>query len=179
MKNIRFLENNGKQIGRYRLRTYEADQSIPAAERMRRIYNGETKLKKISPWIKNLIVSSEGYGLNIICRHLSGDDSIPLEISEMQIGSNSTAATSADTGLHTAVVTGISRASQTITGSQVSLSFFASDLELPNGTYRELGIFCGNEGSRRLFARSVISPEYTKSSAEDTTIEYIIEFTAI
>lgn len=179
MQKLKVKEQKRQSAGRYRFLTYEADPNVPAQERMRRILAGEATPKRVSTWNKNLIVSSAGYGLNLIARQLSGDDAIPLEIAELQIGTDNTAAASGNTGLGTAVATGILRANQNVSGSQASLTFFVADLELPNGTYKELGIFCGNVGDRRLFARSVISPDYTKGSAEDTTIEYIIEFTAV
>lgn len=179
MDRLKIGEKNSGGSGRYRFIAYDADPSIPREERMRRIFSGESTPKRISRWNKNLIVSSSGYGLNVIARQLSGDASIPLEISELQIGTGNTAPVSGNTGLQTPVATGILRASQLVTNSQVSISFFVADLELPNGTYKELGIFCGSSGDRRLFARSIISPDYTKGSSEDTTIEYILEFTAV
>ncbi len=172
-------EQNRGARGKYRLLAYEADPNIPVEERRRRILSGEAMPKRVSRWNKNLIVSSSGYGLNVIARQLSGDTSIPLEIKELQIGKGNTSPVAGNTGLQTPVTTGILRATQLVTNNQVSLSFFVADLELPNGTYKELGIFCGEAGDRRLFARSIISPDYTKGSAEDTTIEYIIEFTAV
>lgn len=170
------IQEKRKILGKYRFIEYEADNSIPKEERMRRIFCGEVKPKKVSDWHKNLVVSSDGYGLNVICRMLSGDLSIPLEISELQIGTGDTAPASGDTGLETPVATGILRANQLVDNSDVTLFFFIADLDLPNGTYNELGLFCGNEGDRRLFSRSLISPEYTKNSATDSTIEYLISF---
>lgn len=179
MTGIKIQDKNKRAQGRYRFLSFAADPSVPVEERRRRILSGEVLPSRVSEWHKNLIVSSSGYGLNIICRQLSGDDSIPMEIAEMQIGTGNTAPASGNTGLQTPVATGILRADQTVTNNEVSLSFFASDLELPDGTYKELGIFSGAVGDRRLFARSIISPDYTKGSAEDTTIEYILTFTAV
>jgi hypothetical protein len=179
MNGIEIQEKTGKPQGRYRFLSFVADPSVPVEERKRRILAGEVAPSRVSGWNRNLIVSSSGYGLNVICRQLSGDTSIPMAIAEIQIGTGNTAPVAGNTGLQTPVATGILRANQDVNNDEVSLSFFASDLELPNGTYKELGIFAGEVGDRRLFARSIISPDYTKGSAEDTTIEYVIEFTAV
>ncbi len=179
MDTIRISEKGRGPQGRYRFRSFKADPSVPVEERKRRILAGEVEPLRISEWNSNLIVSSNGYGLNVVCRQLAGDTSIPIEIAEMQIGTGDTAPASGNTGLVTAVATDIARASQSIANNEATLTFFASDLELPDGTYKELGIFCGTEASRRLFARSLISPNYTKGAAEDTTVEYVITFTAV
>lgn len=165
MENVKLNEENKKPTGRYRFKTYRA---------------GTKDLIRTSEWNENLIVSGVGgYGLNVICRTLGGDTSIPLAIDELQMGTGTTAPVAGNTGLQTPVVTGISRAGQVITATAVTLEFFLSDLEVPNGTYNEVGIFCGNPGNQKLFARSIISPAFTKATAEDTEIEYEISFTAI
>ena len=179
MNGIKITDKNRKTQGRYRFLSFAADPSVPVEERRRRILAGEVSPKRVSEWHKNLIVSSNGYGLNIICQQLAGIATIPIEIAEMQIGTGNTAPAAGNTGLQTPVATGIIRADQSIANNEVTLSFFASDLELPDGTYKELGIFAGSVGDRRLFARSIISPDYTKGAAEDTTIEYVITFTAV
>lgn len=173
------IKNIATPRGRYRISTYEADLSIPAEERKRRILAGEGIPKRVSPWHKNLVVSSDGYGLNVICRQLVGDTSIPIEVSELQFGTGTTAPVAGNTGLETMTVEDVARATQSISNGQVTMTFFAADLDMANGTYTELGIFCGTAGSRRLFARSLISPSYTKGSAEDTTVDYVIDFTGV
>lgn len=157
-------KSDGGARGRYRFKAYKA---------------GTRELLRVSEWHENLVVSSSGYGLNVICRQLAGDASIPIEISEIQIGTGDTPPVAGNTGLETPVATGILRANQIIANNVVTLEFFIADLELPNGTYEEAGIFCGAVGDRRLFARSIISPAYTKGTSEDTEIEYELTFTAV
>lgn len=159
------IKEEKKVTGRYRFKKYKA---------------GTKELLEVSDWIENLIVQGTGgYGLNVICRVLSGDNSIPLTIEELQMGTGNTAPAAGNTGLVTPTVTDIARASQVVTATSTTITFFLSDLEVPNDTYKELGIFCGVAGSRKLFARSLISPNYVKGTAEDTEIEYEIAFTAI
>ena len=146
--------------GRYRFTTYKA---------------GTKEVIRQTPWIKNKIVSSSGYGLNIIARILSGDTTYGLTITQAKIGDDNTPPTLADTGLGNAVLSNIPVANQSVSNSVVTLLFFMADIDLPNGTYEEFGIFCTNQ----LFARSIISPAYTKASNEDTQAEYELTFTSL
>jgi hypothetical protein len=150
-------KNNVK--GRYRIRTYDSITK---------------KLKRVSPWIENLIVSSDQHGINLIMRRLIGDNTFSIEINQAKIGTGNTAPAGTDTDLETPVTDGIVRANQSVANNVATLEFFISDLELPNGTYKEFGLFCTDQ----LFARSLISPNYTKSSNEDTSVEYELTITA-
>lgn len=118
----------------------------------------------------NIVVSSSGYGKNIVARQLIGDTTYAIEIDSAQIGDDNTTPTVSDTGLGNALETGISVATSSVSNNVVSLDFFMADGDLPNDTYEEFGIFCNG----RLFARSIISPAYTKGSSEDTLINYSI-----
>lgn len=132
-------------------------------------------LKRVIGPIKNLIVASSGYGTDLVTRALGGDTTYQLEIDSAAIGSGSTAPTAADTGLGTSVLAGIAVASVDYpTTGQVILSFFIPDGDLANGTYNEFGIFA----NLRLFARSLITPAFTKGSNENTTVDYTITLTA-
>lgn len=124
----------------------------------------------ISDWIPNLVVNGTGTGINIIARILGADNTYPLPITKAKIGTGTTAPTNADTDIEAGGVTKNTVADQIISGGVVTLSFFYTSAELPNGTYTEFAIFCVNQ----LFARSIISPSYTKGTNEDTTIEYEI-----
>ena len=149
------LKNNSGISGSYVIRKYKA---------------GTKELIWQSEPIKNLIVSSSGYGRNIIARVLASDNTYPLAITSAEIGTGNTAPTNADTNTETAVLTGISIAEVVVTNNVVVFSFFIASGELANGTYKEFTMKCGTQ----LFARSLITPNYVKGTNEDTTIDYTI-----
>ncbi len=124
----------------------------------------------VSEWCPNLVVNGTGTGVNIIARLLGNDSTYPLPITKAKIGTGTTPPTNADTDIEAGGVTKSTVADQVISGNVVTLSFFYTSAELPNGTYTEFAIFCVNQ----LFARSIISPSYVKGTNEDTTIEYEI-----
>jgi len=126
-------------------------------------------------WIKNLVVSSDTFGLNLITRALTGNNTYPLEITQLKIGVGTNAPTSLDNDLQTPEVAGILKSNQSFANNVAELEFFISSEDLPNDDYTELGIFAGDQ----LFARSLIDPVYTKSDNEDTSILYQITFNAI
>lgn len=129
-------------------------------------------LETLGP-VKNKIVNSDGRGYDIIALQLIGDTSYDIEIDSAKIGTGSTAPTAADTDLETIAVSDIEVAdTEHLTSGQVLISFFITDGQLANGTYREFGIFAGT----RLFARSLISPVLTKGSNQNITIEYTLTF---
>jgi hypothetical protein len=120
--------------------------------------------------MENLIMKSSGYGLNLVMRQLAGDTTYGIEITKAKIGDDDTAPTDNDTDLGNVLVDNIDIASQSVSNNILVLEIFISDDDLPDDDYKEFGLFIGNQ----LFARSVISPTYTKASGEDTTIEYTI-----
>lgn len=131
------------------------------------------ELKRTLGPIQNLIVNSTGYGYDLITRALGGDPSYQLTIDSAKIGTGSASVTSADTDLATPSVSDISLAlSEYIAPAQVRLTFYMTDGQLPNGTYREFGIYANS----RLFARSLFSPALTKGSNENITVEYTLDF---
>ena len=142
--------------GRYKITTLEHGKVI-----------GETD------WIHNLVMKGVSNGTGIITRQLISDTTYPIPITSASIGTSATAPTITDTGLIASVLSGIIIRTKSATATTVSLSFFISDAELANGTYREFGLFCG----ARLFARSIISPVYTKSTGQDAIITYEIDIT--
>jgi hypothetical protein len=143
-----------KITGKYKIKTYRQGELI-----------------RESNWIKNLIVANSDRGVSLIIERLSGTTTYDLEITSASIGTGTNTPADSDTGLQTSVLANILVASLSKTTKRLTLNFFISDSELTNGTYTEFGLFCGT----RLFARSLITPSYTKSSGEDTTIEYIID----
>lgn len=127
--------------------------------------------------IKNKVVSSSGYGRNIVIRNLVGDDTYQIEIDGAIIGTGTTAPADSDTGLVTpttlTTISVIPVASYLISNDTVIISFFVTDADLPNGTYKEFGMKCGSQ----LFSRALITPNFTKGSNQNTSIDYTIQLT--
>jgi hypothetical protein len=140
--------------GRYKITTLEKGKVV-----------GET------PWIHNLVMQGASNGTGLVARQLAGDTTFPLAITSASIGTSATAPAITDTGLVASVLSGIVIRTKSSTATSVTLSFFITDGELANGTYREFGLFCG----ARLFARSLISPVYTKATGQDAIITYEID----
>lgn len=132
-----------------------------------------TGKEAVSPWIHNLIMEGALNGTGLIMRQLANDTAYPLPITSAAIGTSSTAPTLADTTLVAPVLSGIVVRTRVQTPTSLTLKFFVTDGELANGTYREFGLFCGS----RLFARSLITPVFTKSTGQDVIIEYEITIT--
>lgn len=159
--------------GSYTIKRYRSID-LPVAEKIALFNAGKLEpfLIETLPTINNIVSTATNHGLNIIAQNLTGIDTYPIEITQAKIGTGTNTPAATDTDLQTAVLSGILRANQSSSGPVATLSFFINDGDLSNGTYNEFGIFCGNQ----LFARSLISPAYTKASGEDTTIEYTITF---
>lgn len=125
-----------------------------------------------SAYISNRIMFSLDHGVNLFLRHLGGDDTYNLELTQAAIGTGNTAPVDGDTALETPVLSGIPRATVTFDVDNIVTEWFMTNDELANGTYEEFGLF--NGGGTQLFCRSIISPAHTKASNEDTLVEYII-----
>lgn len=143
-------------IGRYKITTLEKGKAVAETD-----------------WIHNLVMEGVSNGTGLISRLLAGDTTFPLEITSAAIGTSATAPAITDTALVAPVLSSIPIRTKSTTATTISLSFFISDGELANGTYREFGLFCG----ARLFARSLIAPVYTKSTGQDAIITYEITIT--
>jgi len=154
------IKENCKPKGRFKIKTYKA---------------GTKELLRESDWINNKVVSSNGYGRNLILQALAGLTTYPIAITKAKIGTGTTAAADSDTDLETAVATINSVASFAISGAAyniLTLSFFISDTDLTDGTYNEFGLFAVNQ----MFSRAIISGGYVKGTGEDTTIDYEITY---
>ncbi len=128
--------------------------------------------RKIGPF-KNKVVSSLGYGRNLILRAMTGDTTYPIVITSASLGTSSTAAADGDTNLVAPTVTGIGITNMTVVNNVLTVDIFVADGSLANGTYAELGLFA----SGRLISRIVISPSYTKSTGEDSLFTYTLTMT--
>lgn len=126
---------------------------------------------KESRWCHNLIMLGDGTGMNLFIRQLGANTTYGIAITKLKLGTGTTAATDADTDLETPTVDDIVVTNRIfIDDDTVQFKFFATDLQVPDDTYNEVGIFVGEQ----LFARSIISPAFTKASGVDTTVVYEI-----
>lgn len=128
------------------------------------------KVLYISPWIKNLVMLGTNTGVNLILARLANVLTYDCIITSAEIGTGTTAPANSDTNLVTPTVTGIAVASSSVSSGSILLSFFIPSGSLANGTYKEFLLRCGTQA----FARSLITPNYTKGTNQDTTIEYTI-----
>lgn len=138
-------------------------QGLLTITRMR----GGRVVEKVGPF-PNKVVCTDGYGRNLLARQLAGVTLYPVEIDSAALGDTNTAASDAQTDLLTPLVTGIPITDKTAVLGVVTVDVFVADANLPDDTYREFGLFCDG----RLFARVVISPDYTKGAGEDTLFTY-------
>jgi hypothetical protein len=126
------------------------------------------ELVRQSPRMRNKVVTSEGYGRNLILRWLAGDATLPIVIDSAAVGDDDTAAADADTGLGNALVSDIPITNMSVTDNVLNVDVFVSDANLPDDTYEEFGLFMNG----RMLTRVIISPAYTKASGEDTLFSY-------
>lgn len=163
-----------KMRGRYQILSLKPKPEwIPDAVWLGMIRDGKADefIISRSPTIENLIMLDTNKGLNLIMQHLNGVTTYPLEVNSLSIGTGTNAPTSTDSNLQTPVATGIVKAIGSITAPGVFYSeWFITDGELADGTYNELGLFCGSQ----IFARSLISPAHVKAALTDTLIVYTI-----
>jgi hypothetical protein len=124
-------------------------------------------------FIENLIVLGTNTGLSLISKRLIGDKTDDIEITSASIGTSDTAVTDSDTDLNTPVVTDIPRATQDYTLGESVFQFFIPSDDFPNGDYKEIGLFCGEN----MFTHAIITPTFTKATNEDVGIDYVITFT--
>lgn len=139
--------------------------------RIKTLKNGEV-IRESGPF-KNKVVTSAGYGRNLILRWMAGETTYPIVIDSASLGTNSTAAADGDTNLTTPTVTGIAITNMTVVNNVLTIDVFVPDGDLTNGTYAEFGLFL----TGRLLSRIIISPSYTKATGEDTLFTYELTFT--
>lgn len=129
-------------------------------------------VREIGPF-HNKVVTSSGYGRNLILRALAGDATYPVEIDTAAVGDNNTAAADGNTALGNSLVSAIPITNASVSNNVLTIDVFASDATLPNDTYEEFGLF----SNLRLMSRVIISPAYTKASGEDTLFTYTLTMT--
>lgn len=133
--------------------------------------NGEV-IRESGPF-KNKVVTSAGYGRNLLLRWMAGETTYPIVIDSASIGDNATAAANGDTALGNSLVSGINITNITVVDNVMTVDVFVPDGELPDDTYAEFGLFM----TGRLLSRIIISPAYTKATGEDTLFSYQLTFT--
>jgi hypothetical protein len=129
-------------------------------------------IREIGPF-KNKVVTSSGYGRNLILRALAGDTTYPVEIDSAAVGDNNTAPVDGNTALGNSLVSGIAITNKSVANNVLTVDVFANTTTLPNDTYEEFGLFCAG----RMLSRVIISPAYTKATGEDTLFVYTLTMT--
>lgn len=163
MKTLSIKNENGLS-GSYVIKTWDASKVKDFKDTLC------SEPLSVSKRMKNKIVSTSGYGRNLIMRQLAGDTTYSIEIDSAKIGTGTNAPADSDTDLQTAVLSNIPVANVVVSNDSVLITFFITDALLTNGTYKEFGIYCNG----RLFARSLISPNFTKGSNQNATVDYTI-----
>lgn len=121
----------------------------------------------------NKVVSSTGYGRNMLLRWMAGETTYPIVIDSVAVGDDNTAASDADTALGNELVADIPLTSISVANNVLTIDVFVADANLADDTYEEFGVFADG----RLIARVIIDPAYTKASGEDTLFTYTLTLT--
>lgn len=128
--------------------------------------------------VRNLVVTSDERGRNLMIHHLKGDQNYTLEITHGEIGDDNTTPDAADTELGNALDRKAKSTSSITAANQITLQFFWADAELSDDTYYEFGTYCDSAslslGDGRLFNHALFDPSYVKASGEDTTVQVTI-----
>jgi hypothetical protein len=144
---------------------------VTGSLRIKVLRNGAV-VRELGPF-KNKVVSSDGYGRNLIARAMAGDGTYPIAIDSASIGTGNTAPADGDTDLETASVSAIPITNAGVSNNVLTIDVFVPDADLPDGTYEEFGLFA----ALRLVSHVLISPSYTKAAGEDTLFTYTLTFT--
>ncbi len=128
-----------------------------------------------SGWQKNLIMLGSNTGKTLILNRLASINTYSLNITHLDIGTSATTPTAADTGLGAAVYRQ-AFSTMTVSGNQLTASFYLADANLANGTYYEIGTFVDGSsgtGTGQIFNHALFASGYVKSTGEDTTINVV------
>ena len=129
----------------------------------------------ISPYYNNLIVDGTDTGINLILDRLNSDNTYSLNITHLDIGTNSTAPALSD--VLASATARAAKATGVVSGSSLTLNFFFASADLANGTYYDIKLAIDGTASvntGKCFSRALLGSAYTKGTNEDTTIEYVI-----
>lgn len=129
-------------------------------------------VREIGPF-KNKVVSSAGYGRNLILSWMAGVTTYPIVINSAAVGDGASAPADGDTALGNSLVSGLTITNMSVANNVLTVDVFVADADLANDTYAEFGLFA----SGRLIARVLITPAYSKGSGEDTLFTYTCTLT--
>jgi hypothetical protein len=130
----------------------------------------------------NTVMDSPNYGLDLLIQWLSGIGTFAstiMPLSYIEIGTGSTTPAITDTALTTPTNRAAVGFQQDYATTDAIVQAIFSDSQLTNGTYYEMGTFCGGTttiGSGQLFNHALFGSAYTKAAGTDTTIETDINF---
>jgi len=136
--------------------------------------NAQGEVIYVTDWQKNLVVSSNGFGRNLIARRLAGITATPIAITKLTLSTNATTPTVADTSLGgTQVDTDVQFISVTTAGEAnvIDFSGFFTDGELANGTYNKIGVKMGTI----LLTSALLDTAIVKDTGEQFRIDYRIQ----
>lgn len=128
---------------------------------------------KFGDWQKNIVVSSNTYGRNIIARQMIGDTSYPIGLTKMVLSTDSATPTDADTAIGgTEIESDLQTKAVSTSGEAnvITFSAFFTDNELPNDTYYKIGVKMGT----RIFTSALLGTEIVKDTGEQYRIDYQI-----
>ena len=135
--------------------------------------NAQGEVIYVTDWQKNLVVSSNGFGRNLIARRLAGITATPIAITKLTLSTNATTPTVADTSLGgTQVDTDVQFIAVTTAGEAnvIDFSGFFTDGELANGTYNKIGVKMGTI----LLTSALLDTAIVKDTGEQFRIDYKI-----
>lgn len=131
--------------------------------------NGEVVWE--SPVMKNRILDA---GWNLLIKHHDATLITPIEITSLEIGTGSAAVLGSNTALAAMVTNNIPPAKITPSTKSIQFEFFIVDAELPDGTYREIGL----RSNATLYTRALFTNPYVKAAGRDTIIRYTLSYDA-
>ena len=135
--------------------------------------NAQGDVVYVTDWQKNLVVSSNGFGRNLIARRLAGITATPIVITQITLSTNDTAPAVADTSLGgTQVDSDVQFIAVTTAGEAnvIDFSGFFTDGELANGTYNKIGVKMGTI----LLTSALLETAIVKDTGENFRIDYKI-----
>jgi hypothetical protein len=148
------------------------------------------RVRKFIRWGKlevtneNTVMDSPNYGIDLLVQWLSGMGTFAttlLPLSYIEIGTGNTTPAITDTALTTPTNRAAVGFQQDYATTDAIVQAIFSDSQLANGTYYEMGTFCGGTstiGSGNLFNHALFASPYTKSAGTDSTIETDLSFSS-
>jgi hypothetical protein len=129
----------------------------------------------------NTVMDSPNYGLDLLIQNLLPNPTYPATLSYIEIGTGSTTPAITDTALTAPTNRAAIGFFQDYATTDAIVQAIFSDSQLTNGTYYEMGTFCGGTttiGTGQLFNHALFSSPYTKSAGTDSSIETDISFSS-